>query len=221
MKPRTVFFTGLIAAVIVLYGLSVVADAGPHETLQEKRWASASVAKHRQHEVDVIADRVIKHKARYDAVAARSGVPWHVIAGLHNMEASGAFTKHLHEGSPLTARTRWVPKGRPTTGSPPFTWEASAIDALGYDAMGSKNWRILGDALSACEGYNGWGYKKFHPSTPTPYLWAGTSTERPGKYVADGKWSPTARSSQIGVAAIWKVLQSRGTATIPKPTSQP
>lgn len=197
---------------------AVVAMAGAHESLQEKRWQSATVAKHRQHEVSVIADRIVKYRARYEAVAARSKVPWYVISGLHNMEASGAFTKHLHEGSPLTGRTRWVPKGRPLTGKPPFTWEESASDALTYDRMGSKNWSSLGDALSAVEGYNGWGYKKYHPATPTPYLWAATTVERPGKYVGDGKWSSTARSGQAGVAAIWKELEKRSIVQPPKPT---
>lgn len=194
-----------------------LAQPANHDAKQVERWKSATLDKRRVHETKAIADRIQRNAARYKTVADRTGVPWHVIAGLHNMEASGAFTKHLHEGSPLTARTRFVPKGRPKTGTPPFTWEFSAEDALNYDSMGRKNWAKLGPSLSACEAYNGLGYAKFHPNTPTPYLWAGSSVERPGKYVADGKWSSTARSGQIGVATIWKELQNRGVITIPPP----
>jgi len=187
-----------------------------HDALQVTRWRAAYVPQHKRREVELIAKRVIQNQARYVAVTEKTGVPWHVIAGLHNMEAGGAFTCHLHEGSSLRARTRYVPKGRPKTGTPPFAWEYSAIDALNYDSMGSKDWKRLGTALSACEGYNGDGYRRYHPSTPTPYLWAGTSVERPGKYVSDGKWSSTARSSQIGVAAIWKQLEASSAIALPK-----
>lgn len=175
-----------------------------HDAIQVQRWNAAKVAKHREHEVKAIVARIERNRARYEAVSKKTGVPWHVIAGLHNMEASGSFAKHLHEGSPLTGRTRWIPKGRPFGGIPPFTWEFSAEDALKYDRMDKKNWSSIGTALSACEGYNGWGYAAYHKGTPSPYLWAGTTVEKPGKYVADGKWSSTARSAQIGIAAIWK-----------------
>ena len=185
--------------------LSSLASAG----LQTDRWKAAKVRPERVHEAQRIANRILASKARYDAAAAKSGVPWHVIAGLHNMESGGSFRHHLHEGSPLTGRTRWIPKGRPFTGSPPFTWEESAIDALRYDRMNLVDWCSLESTLYACERYNGTGYLRYHPETPTPYLWAGTTLERPGRYVSDGVWSPTARSKQTGIAAIWKVLRPR------------
>jgi len=195
-----------IIALLLLLCLSCLAQPAGHDLVNAQRWASASIPKHRLHEVQVITNRIKANKARYESVSKQCSVPWNVIASLHNMEASGDFTKHLHEGSSLKFRTRYVPKGRPRTGSPPFTWEYSANDAMVYDRMDQKNWKQIGPALSACEGYNGWGYAKFHPFTPSPYLWAGTTVERPGKYVADGKWSSTARSGQIGVAALWKLL---------------
>jgi len=192
--------------------LCVLAGAQPsnHDSVNAARFASAEVPKHRLHEVQVITQRIEKNRARYEGVSKSTGVPWYVIASLHNMEAGGDFTKHLHEGSTLKWRTRDVPKGRPKPpAQPPFSWEFSATDALLYDKMHLKNWKDTGASLSACEGYNGWGYAKYHPATPSPYLWAGTTVERPGKYVADGKWSSTARSGQIGVAAIWKLLAPR------------
>lgn len=186
------------------------------QTIQLDRWKSAKVDPRRVREVEVIVRRIEASRYRYETVAKASKVPWFTIAGLHNMEASGSFKLHLHEGSPLTGRTRWVPKGRPKTGSPPFTWEYSATDALAYDNMGSVNWKSLDASLYACERYNGTGYLKYHPTVPTPYLWAGSTVERPGKYVADGKWSSTARSSQIGVAVIWKQMQSKKLISLPK-----
>ena len=67
-----------------------------------------------------------------------------------------------------------------------------------------------------CERYNGTGHLRFHPDVPTPYLWAAIDTvETPGKYIADGKWSATAKSSQIGIAAILLTLQDRGEITLP------
>jgi lysozyme family protein len=207
----------LIVSVGVVLSQCAGAITPAHDALQVKRWQSASIPQHKRHAVAVVAKRILDNQARYKAVAERTSVPWYTIAGLHNMEASGSFSKHLHEGSPLSSRTRWVPKGRPKTGSPPFTWEYSAEDALNYDRMSQKNWAKLGPALSACEGYNGWGYAKWHPATPTPYLWACTSAERPGRYVADSKWSATARSAQVGVAAVWKQLEEWGYADIPKP----
>jgi lysozyme family protein len=191
------------------------APASP-PSLQESRWKAAKVRPERVKQVESIAARILRSRGRYEAVAKDAGVPWFVIAGLHNMEASGSFSKHLHEGSPLTGRTRWVPKGRPLTGTPPFTWEFSAVDALRYDRMDSVNWQSLDAALYACERYNGTGYLKYHPEVPTPYLWSHTTIYTRGKYIADGKWSSTAISAQTGIAAIWKRLESQKAITLPK-----
>jgi lysozyme family protein len=203
-----------LTAVLVVLCFTVLAVCGQN-AVQVERWQAARVEPRRAREVAVICDRIAGVRPRYEAVQRAACVPWHVIAGLHNMEASGSFRCHLHEGSPLTARTRYVPKGRPLAGKPPFTWEESAVDALLYDRMDRVAWQDIGAALYACERYNGTGYLRHHPETPTPYLWAGTSIERPGKYVADGVWSPTARSSQIGIAAIWKTMITRKILTIP------
>lgn len=175
--------------------------------LRVQRFLDAEVKKQYIPQVDKVVRRILLNKQLYKNVDCKTDVPWYVIAGLHNMESSGSFKHHLHEGSPLYRRTRWVPKGRPKTGAPPFTWVESAQDALSYDKMGQKRWAYLFDTLWAVEGYNGTGYWRYHRSTPSPYLYAKTSIEKPGKYVSDGKWSSTARSKQIGVAAIWKRME--------------
>lgn len=207
----------ILAAIMwILIGAFFLGVIASGQTLQVDRWKRASVPNQHAPKVDAIVARVLAHRGRYEAVSRDTGVPWFVIAGLHNMEASGSFTKHLHEGSPLAGRTRWVPKGRPVSGKPPFTWEFSAADALRYDRMSEVNWRSLDSALYACERYNGTGYLKYHPDVPTPYLWSHTSIYTRGKYIADGKWSSTAISAQTGVAAIWKRLESRKAITLPK-----
>lgn len=190
------------------------------QTLQERRWDAATVPPHKRKAVENIVARIVNNRDRYAVVEGATGVPWFVISGLHTMESSGSFGAHLHEGSSLKSRTRFVPKGRPVTGQPPFTWEYSATDALNYDKMGGVRWRELDATLYACERYNGTGYLRFHPGTPTPYLWAGTTVERPGKYIADGVWSPTARSGQHGIAALWKVMIAKGVIKLDLKRSQ-
>lgn len=177
---------------------------------QVPRWRAAKLSTDHVGEASKIVARIMANKARYAIVDVLTGVPWYVIAGLHNMESGGSFNCHLHEGSPLTGRTKYEPKGRPKTGSPPFTWENSAVDALQYDKMGEVKWAYLGETLYACERYNGTGYLAYHPDVPTPYLWAGTTIEQPGKYVSDGRWSSSAKSEQLGIAAIWKKMESDG-----------
>ena len=80
--------------------------------------------------VNQLAARISASRPRYEKVGKALGIPWYVVGIIHSLEASGNFTRHLHNGDPLTARTTHVPAGRPKTGKPPFTWEQSAIDAL-------------------------------------------------------------------------------------------
>jgi len=177
---------------------------------QEKRWFSAELESVDLIRLDKAVSRFRETEDRYRTIEKASDVPSPVIFVLHGRESTWSFKHHLHEGSPLTGRTKYVPKGRPLTGTPPFTFEESAIDALNYDKMGLKNWRSLGDSLQAIEAYNGLGYQKYHPETPSPYLWAGTSLYTSGKYVADGKWSATAKDKQLGCAAILLRMRERG-----------
>ena len=145
--------------------------------------------------VDRTARALAANRARYEKVAAAVAMPWYVVAVIHSMEAGGDFTRHLHNGDPLTARTTHVPAGRPRTGKPPFTWEASAIDALTYQGFGNwKDWSVPG-TLYKLEGYNGFGYRDHHPQTLSPYLWSFSNHYARGKYVADGRFSATAAAT--------------------------
>ena len=57
------------------------------------------------------------------------------IAGLHLLESSYNFDRHLHNGDSLSGRTHRVPAHRPETGSPAFWGEASAKDALTVETL--------------------------------------------------------------------------------------
>jgi lysozyme family protein len=150
------------------------------------------------------------NRARYELAGGALGVPWYVVGLIHTMESGGNFECHLHNGDPLTARTTHVPAGRPKAGTPPFTWEESAADALeGQGFGGWKDWSIPG-ALYKLEGYNGWGYRKNHPDVSSPYLWSFSNHYTRGKYVADGSFSATAVSDQCGAAVMLKRLAQLG-----------
>ena len=165
----------------------------------------------RSAELDKIVKTGLLGVDHYLKVSNATGVPWWVILCLHNMECDLSFRKHLHEGSPLTGRTRDDPKGCPKPpdpkGMPPFEWTYSAEDALRHDYLDKVTEWSLYTSLWKMEMYNGPGYWKYHPKVNSPYLWSGTNQFTCGKYVRDGKWDPNAPSDQIGCAAILKRME--------------
>ena len=66
-------------------------------------------------EVDQLVSTLIGNKPRYAGVGDPFGIPWSIIAIIHNMECSQNFDEHLHNGDPLTARTIHEPRGRPSS----------------------------------------------------------------------------------------------------------
>lgn len=161
-------------------------------------------------EVDALVASLIRHRTRYGKVQTATGVPWHVIAVIHNMESSQRFNGHLHNGDPLSARTRHTPRGRPRQGEPPFTWEQSATDALALKKLNARtDWSLAG-TLYQLERYNGFGYRLHHPHVLSPYLWSGSTHYSSGKYVADGTWSDTAVSRQCGAAVLLRRMAENG-----------
>ncbi|MCU1600093.1 MAG: phage tail fiber protein [Frankiales bacterium] len=156
---------------------------------------------------DAIADRAVKNEERYRQVADAVGCPWFVIAVLHSLEAGQRFTTHLHNGDPLTHRTVHVPRNRPRSGQPPFTWEVSARDALA-DLKKVPDWTVP-VMLFQLERYNGFGYRRKHPEVLSPYLWSFTNHYAQGKFVADGKFSGSAVSKQCGAVALLVRMRAR------------
>lgn len=161
-------------------------------------------------EVETLISRIAANRNRYSAVADPLGIPWFFVGVVHSLEASLSFTTHLHNGDPLTARTRQVPAGRPRTGQPPFTWEDSATDALKLKNLHTATDWSLPATLFRLEAYNGFGYRLRHPEVLSPYLWSFSGHYTRGKFVADGSFSATAVSKQCGAAVLLRRMAETG-----------
>lgn len=169
-------------------------------------WDTMTIRDNWKRVINTAAERILAHKAKYQEVSNLTHVPWFWIGAIHNMESSCDWKSHLHNGDSLNNKTYHVPVGRPIKGSPPFTWVESAEDALEMKSLHKvKDWPIE-RLLMEAERYNGWGYRMHHGDTLSPYVWSGTQHYTKGKYIADGQWSSSAVSQQVGVAAIIKRL---------------
>lgn len=163
--------------------------------------------------IDSVVSKINKGKIRYEAMQQKTGVPWFFIGVIHYMEAGCDFTKHMHNGDPLSRRTVQVPAGRPKAPLyPPFTWEQSAFDALQYEGLTTvKDWS-LPQMLYLFEKYNGFGYR--NKGINSPYLWSMSNHYTQGKYVADGRYDPNAVSKQAGAAIIlYRVMEKNNILT--------
>jgi lysozyme family protein len=163
-------------------------------------WASMEIRSDKRELVMRIARKLMRHKAQYLAVEARTGVPWFVVAALHNRESDADFAAYLGNGEPLDRKTALVPKGR----GPFDSWEAGAVDALALDGLDRvKTW----SPERACfdiEKFNGFGYRK--RGVRSPYLWSFSNHYARGKYVADGRFSSTHVDEQCGAIPILKAI---------------
>lgn len=170
---------------------------------------SAKIRSQHKESTDWHREMMRKSKARYQSVADDTGVPWYFIAVCHALESSFNFRAHLHNGDfPLSARTRQVPAGRPTRWLPPSDWESSARDALKLLGFAGQSDWSLERTLYRLEAYNGFGYRPY--GVASPYLWSFSNHYERGKYVADRKWSVTAKSQQCGAAVMLKLLTDAG-----------
>jgi lysozyme family protein len=152
---------------------------------------------------------LLEFRPRYESVSRNTGVPWFFIGAIHGLEASYNFRAHLHNGDfPLSARTRQVPAGRPINWAAPYSWEASARDALKLMGFSGKSDWTLERTLYRLEAYNGFGYRK--RGIPSPYLWSFSNHYETGKFVSDGHWNPEAKSQQCGAATTMKLLADAG-----------
>jgi lysozyme family protein len=178
-------------------------------------FGTCDIRPQRQQDVETLVTRIAQNQARYDVIANATGIPWYVVGVMHNMEASLNFRTHLHNGDPLTQRTVHVPQGRPVSGTPPFTWEESALDALRLEKFDRvRDWTVPG-TLYQLEIYNGFGYRSRHPEVLSPYLWSFSNHYTRGKFIADGTFSPTAVSAQCGAAVLLRRMSEIGLIHIP------
>ena len=195
----------------------------------EALWASMELKPSMAKGVDYGAAKVLSGRARYEAVSEKTGVPWFMIGLMHLMESGCDFSKHLHNGDPLTKRTVNVPKGRPKTKGP-WTWEESAVDAIVYDKLDKVSDWSLPRVAYCMESFNGWGYRKYHPEVANPYLWSGCTHYARGKYVEDPpgsktRWVADLESKQVGSMPVLRKLCTMvpeiGFTSSPAPKPEP
>jgi lysozyme family protein len=175
---------------------------------------SASLA-----EFNRVADFAIAHKDTYQQIERLTGVPWEIVACIHKRESDAdkndnpRFDTYLGNGQPLNRRTTIVPKGR----GPFKSFADGAADAFKIDGLNSViDWR-LEKGLYYSEILNGAGYDI--RGLPSPYLWAGTNIQKPGKYVGDGQWNGRFIDPQIGVAGmLYTIMQKDKTIILPRET---
>jgi lysozyme family protein len=173
-------------------------------------FATCAIRPQRLAAVDAMVTKALAGRTKYEKLQQSLGVPWFFTAVVHGLEGNFRFDTHLHNGNPLTARTVTDPKGRPASGTPPFTWEVSARDALRLKALHTwKDWSIAG-MLYRLEGFNGFGYRLYHPTVLSPYLWSFSTHYVKGKYVRDSVWDPNLVSLQCGAAVMLRRMSERG-----------
>src|SRR5262249_53479695 len=90
------------------------------------RWAHAKLT--RGPEFAPVAQRLLAAlaKQRYLAVSARTGVPWFVIAVIHQRECAQSWADSIAQGDPWNKKSVHVPAGR----GPFKSWGDAAVDAL-------------------------------------------------------------------------------------------
>ena len=175
----------------------------------QRLFATCTIRAERAAEVEERVDAIMADWDCYWRVGRRLNVPWFVVAVLHEADTSRDFSVHLHNGDPLTERTRHLPDGRPVEGEPPFSWEDSAADALSlYHFDQWPDWSIAG-ALFKLENHGGWAYRLHHPEVLSPYLWNYSTHYHQGKYVADNTWNETAVAQRCGVAVLLRRMAER------------
>ena len=165
-----------------------------------RRWQAMHVTPALIATLDHVAARLATPaaRARYEAISAATGVPWDVIAVIHEREASQSWAANLAQGDPWNHVSIHVPRGR----GPFHSFEAAAEDALVNCAPHAARWKDWspGGRLTLLEQYNGLGYAA--RGLPSPYIWASTDQYVRGKYIADGHFDPNAVDHQLGCAAL-------------------
>jgi lysozyme family protein len=162
-------------------------------------------------QLDTTLEHIVNGRAKLEHVAQAVHTPWYIIGVFWMQETGGDFSRHLHNGDPLTARTTHVPAGRPQNWPPPpgvDAWEYSAIDALGLYKLNGLEGLSTGEVLERLEQANGLGYRR--RGIISPYLWSGTDIYEKGKFVVDATFDSNAVSRQAGVAAVLRRLHDRG-----------
>ena len=168
----------------------------------EARWIDTECNQDALKRARSVAKRLVAAKDRYLPISTRTGVPWFVIAVIHERESGQRWDRSLAQGDPWNKVSTHVPKGR----GPFASFEDAAYDALVNCAPQAAKWSdwSAGGTMTILEMYNGLGYA--NKGRPSPYIWAGTNQYVSGKYVADGVYDPNAVDQQLGCATLIKAM---------------
>lgn len=189
-----------------------------------EHWALASYHPDALAKAKPVAARLVSGRAKviYLQIERDTGVPWFIVAVIHEREASQRWDRQLGQGDPLDQVSRHVPKGR----GPFSSFIEGADDALIHCAPYLARWHdwTAGGALTALELYNGTGYESFHHMA-SPYVWGGSDIYHVGKYVSDGNFDATVEDHQLGCAVLLKEMMLLDSdvkfADTPKPAPVP
>src|SRR5215472_2333281 len=98
------------------------------------RWQAMSVRP--DSKLDEVAARLVSRRPTYRAIEARTGVPWFVVAVIHEREAGGVMSANIAQGDPWNRVRVHVPAGR----GPFNSFEDAAYDALVNCAPHASRW---------------------------------------------------------------------------------
>lgn len=181
------------------------------KTANAARWEKAQILPARELQVEKVAAALCapKAKAIYQTIEKATGVPWFVVAVIHEREAAQNFGRSIAQGDPWNEPSVHVPRGI----GPFKSFYDAAVFALTRCAPFAARWTdwSAGGTLTLLELYNGIGYDEYHHEA-SPYDWGATTMEQEGKYIADGKWSATVWDTQVGCAAMLKAMMAIDTS---------
>jgi lysozyme family protein len=160
------------------------------------------------HALEATGHRLLHDKAIYQRIFEATGVPVAGLMALAEREMTGNLHCYLGNGQRLTMRTTIVPKNRGPFPDTPDGFVKGALDALHLDgldqvASNGEGWTAERFAFES-ELWNGFGYRSH--GIPSPYVFGGTTVQRPGKFVRDHVYSDTLMDPQLGTVAIVEKL---------------
>lgn len=182
-----------------------------------KYWDTMTINADRVQEFTNDAQYAINHKAIYQTLEQKTGVPWAMLAVIHRREGDGNFGTYLGNGQSLARKTTEVPANRgPFTGDDAFI--DGGVDAIKVEGWGSiQDWRVE-KQLYYMLLFNGVGSEAWgHPSS---YVWGATNIQQPGKWIRDHVWSSTVMDVQPGAAPLlWMIAKLDSTVTFTRETA--
>lgn len=166
--------------------------------------ARAHIRPECEHLLGISCDRLLHDKPVYQRIFGATGVPVAGLMALAEREMTGNLHCYLGNGQRLTKRTTIVPLNRGPFPDTEDGFVAGALDALHLDgldqvAKATGGWSLQRFAYES-EHWNGWGYRSRR--IPSPYVFGGTTVQKPGKFIRDHAYSPTTMDPQLGTIAI-------------------